>query len=209
MQIEVVKVADLITPEENIRKHPDKQLEALAKSFETFGQFRPVVIDENNYIWAGNGLVEALRRTGVEYVDAYRYTGLTEAQKRKLMLADNKTFSLGFDNLQAIDDVMKSLDDFDIPGYDSSVLEQLYSNVEQAIEDIPAMQTVNEESVRQIEKTVQKREAAIVPEQVKPTAPPVAASGETVKAVEHEPEQEKASIRKYVLCPKCGEKIWL
>lgn len=208
MNIEIVKVADLITPEENIRKHPEKQLEELARSYKMFGQFRPVVIDENNYIWAGNGLVEALRRIGEEHVNAYRYTGLTDAQKKKLMLADNKTFALGFDNLQAIDNVMKSLDDFDIPGYDEGILEQLYTEEDKQLEEIAGMGKALDESIESIQKTVEKREAEVAPAQVIPSRPPEVKSGEEVKAEEHEPD-EKAKVRKYVLCPKCGEKIWL
>ena len=208
MQIEKVKVADLITPEENIRKHPDKQLEELYKSYVKFGQFRPVVIDENNYIWAGNGLVEALRRNNVETVDAYRKIGMSETDKRKLMLADNKTFALGYDNLQAIDDVMKSLDDFDIPGYDGSVLAQLYTVDEKDIEFASAMGVVPTAGIEAVEHTAQKRQEQ-EPVQVAPApAPTPTASGEMEKAEEHVPEP-KADVRKFVLCPKCGEKIWL
>lgn len=208
MKIETVKVADLITPEENIRKHPDKQLEELYRSYEMFGQFRPVVIDEDNYIWAGNGLVEALRRNGVETVEAYRKTGMNDTQKRKLMLADNKTFALGYDNLQAVDTVMKMLDDFDIPGYDGAVLDQLYSVSEEELEEIPsAVGFVPSESIEAIQNTVQKREAELAPVQHTPVAEPPKPT-EEVNAVEHEP-LERTSVRKFVICPKCGEKIWL
>ena len=208
MRLEVVKVADLVTPEENIRKHPDKQLDELARSYKMFGQFRPIVIDESNNIWAGNGLVEALRRIGEENVEAYRMVGLTDDMKKKLMLADNKTFALGYDNLQAIDDVMKSLEDFDIPGYDGSVLEQLYTDIEKDIEGIPGMGTVPTAGIEAIERTAEKREAEKPPVQVAPAQPPVIDSEEEFEEEEYEPEV-RADVRKFVLCPKCGEKIWL
>lgn len=206
MRLEQVKVKDLITPEINIRKHPDKQIEEITRSYQMFGQIRAVVIDEENNIWAGNGFVEAMRRLEVETVSAYRIVGLTDDQKKKLMLADNKTYALGADNLSVLDDVMKSLTDFDIPGYDADVLTELYADIEPFTPDTPDVGytygAVDPTVVQQIAQTQQKRAEAPV-EVAKPAAPPQA--NEVVQ--EHEPE--KTNVRKYVVCPKCGEKIWL
>ena len=202
---EIVKIADLKTPEINTRNHPEKQIDELCKSYQQFGQIRPFVIDEDNNVWAGNGLLAALRRLGVETGKAYRVTGLSETQKRKLMLADNKTFSLGFDNLIAIDDVMKSLDDFEIPGYDPDTLERLYAEIDEVTEGAAAFDGIDEEEVKAIkEKENEEREK--VQAAVPVTPQPAPAKHEP--AVEHEP-LPKSEVRKFVICPKCGEKIWL
>ena len=59
-----------------------------------FGQIRPIVVDENNVILAGNGLYETLLRMNKEDALVYKYEDLTEAQKKKLMIADNKIFEV-------------------------------------------------------------------------------------------------------------------
>lgn len=202
MKIEQVKVRDLVTPEINIRKHPDKQIEEITRSYQMFGQIRAVVIDEDNNVWAGNGFVEALRRLGEEEVSAYRMVGLTDDQKKKLMLADNKTYALGADNLAVLDDVMKSLTDFDIPGYDEDVLTELYMDIEE-FEPEYEYGKVTPEVVQQIQSVTEKRAQAPVEAAAVAAEPPKA--GEAVQ--EHEPE--KTSVKKYIICPKCGEKIWL
>lgn len=207
MREEIVKVAELVTPSSNTRIHPDKQIEEICKSYRMFGQFRPLVVDESNQVWAGNGLLEALRRMGVETAKAYRVVGLSETQKKKLMLADNKTFSLGFDNLVNIDEVMKSLDDFDIPGYDEDTLSKLYSDIDEVLGDITSygkMETVDAQAIIAEEQKERERVQAAVPVESKPAPEPA----QVVSAVEHEP-MPKQEIRKYVICPKCGEKVWL
>lgn len=207
MRIEEVRVADLITPEINVRKHPDKQIEEITRSYKMFGQIRPVVIDESNNIWAGNGFVEAMRRAGTETVSAYRVVGLTDDQKKKLMLADNKTFELGASNMAVLDEVMKSLSDFDIPGYDSDVLTELYSVDVDEIEGVTTEETfsygvvapaVAQQINRYAEERPNREVAAVAPAPAPETHEPV-----------QEYEPEKTSVRQYVICPKCGEKIWL
>lgn len=57
-----MKLKDLVRPERNIRIHTEKQLEEFERSVRMFGQIRPIVVDENNTILAGNGLYETLLR---------------------------------------------------------------------------------------------------------------------------------------------------
>ncbi|MCB5472942.1 hypothetical protein LIP76_18530, partial [Erysipelatoclostridium ramosum] len=90
------------------------------------GQIRPIVIDENNTILAGNGLYETLLRMNREEALVYKYEDLTEAQKKKLMIADNKIFSLGIENLDTLNEFLEELSgDLDIPGFDEEILKQM------------------------------------------------------------------------------------
>lgn len=119
-----IKLADLKRPEKNVRLHTKKQLEEFQRSVEMFGQIRPIVVDENHVILAGNGLYETLVNMGKEEADCYVMTGLSENQKKKLMLADNKVFSLGVENIDAVESFIQELsDDLDIPGYDKETAE--------------------------------------------------------------------------------------
>lgn len=87
-----LKLSELVRPERNIRIHTEKQLEEFERSVRMFGQIRPIVVDEKNTILAGNGLYETLLRMGEEQALVYKYEDLTESQKKKLMIADNKIF---------------------------------------------------------------------------------------------------------------------
>lgn len=66
MKIISMKLADLKQPEKNVRIHTEKQLQEFQRSVEMFGQIRPIVVDENNVIMAGNGLYDTLLRMGKE-----------------------------------------------------------------------------------------------------------------------------------------------
>ena len=117
MKITAKKLSELRKPEKNVRIHTEQQLREFERSVKMFGQIRPIVIDENNVILAGNGLYDTLLRLEYEEAEVYQYFDLTENQKKKLMIADNKIFSLGIENLDTLNSFLEDLhDDLDIPG---------------------------------------------------------------------------------------------
>ena len=95
MKISRKKLSELHHPEKNIRKHTAKQITEYVRSIQMFGQIRPLVVDEIGTILTGNGLYDALSSMGIETADCYVISGLTDKQKTKLMLADNKVYELG------------------------------------------------------------------------------------------------------------------
>lgn len=130
MKVEKRKIEDLHAPERNTRLHNEKQIAEFQRSISMFGQIRPIVIDEDGKILAGNGLYAALVSMGRKEADCYVAKGLTETEKKKLMLADNRVFELGADDDAAIGEILAELgDDFDIPGYDVDDLADLLSDL--------------------------------------------------------------------------------
>jgi len=129
MKTRKVKLATLVHPEKNVRMHSEGQLRELAKSVEMFGQTRPVVVDEGNVILVGNGLVDAMRSLEKTDVSILTVTGLSDSMKKKLMLTDNRMFTLGKDNPEVQIEFLKEIIgedlDFDIPGYERDILEAL------------------------------------------------------------------------------------
>ena len=122
MNIRKMPLSSLQRPEQNVRMHTEKQLKEFERSVSMFGQLRPIVADEAGVILAGNGLFETLLRLGWEEADVLQVEGLTENQKKKLMLADNKIFGLGVDDLETFDAFLVDLkDDLDIPDRKSVV----------------------------------------------------------------------------------------
>ena len=128
MNIETIPLAELHAPKVNTRIHPEKQIDALMRAVRMFGQTRPVVIDEQNVVLAGNGLLAALRRMKQPHVQAVRVVGLTPSQKAKLMLSDNRIYELGFDDSNAIVSLLREIGDLDVPGFDPETLKTLTSD---------------------------------------------------------------------------------
>lgn len=195
-------LSELRRPERNVRMHTDKQLKEFRRSVEMFGQIRPIVVDEDGVILAGNGLYETLLSMGRAEADCYVVTGLTEAQKKKLMLADNRVFDLGVDDLSALDAfVLELKDDLDIPGYEEDLLRAMVMEADEAADTLSEYGTIDEERIEEIrdarERTEAREEAAA--RNAEEYVPPAAGTQ----------PQEEGPARRFILCPKCGERIWL
>lgn len=214
MNIVTLKLSELMAPEKNVRIHTEKQLREYEKSVRMFGQIRPIIIDENNTILAGRGLYDTLRRMGKETAECYQYTDLTENQKKKLMIADNKIFSLGIENLDTLNEFLEDLQgDLDIPGFDEEILKQMVAGADEVTEKLAEYGTLDEEEIRNIQENNEKRERKAVsdtaggygynnPSPINSVAPP------QFNAPSDSPGPA-ADVQKFVICPKCGEKIWL
>lgn len=98
MEIEKLKVQELIEYEFNAKEHPEAQVEQIVESIKEFGFNDPIAIDENNVIIEGHGRLYALKKLGVDEVECIRLSHLNEEQKKAYILAHNKlTMNTGFD----------------------------------------------------------------------------------------------------------------
>lgn len=84
------RVAELIAYPRNARRHPDEQIALIMKLIQRFGWTTPCLIDETGMILAGHGRVMAANRLGYGTVPCIVVEGLSDDDKRALMLADNK-----------------------------------------------------------------------------------------------------------------------
>ncbi|MCB1425161.1 MAG: site-specific DNA-methyltransferase [Zhengella sp.] len=80
----------LVPYAKNARTHSDRQVDEIAASIREFGWTNPVLVDGENGIIAGHGRLMAARKLGMADVPVIELKGLTEAQKRALVIADNK-----------------------------------------------------------------------------------------------------------------------
>ena len=83
-------MGDLIPDPRNARTHPKRQIEQLRSSIEAFGFTNPILIDPDGRIIAGHGRLQAARAMGLAEVPTIILSGMSEAQKRALRIADNK-----------------------------------------------------------------------------------------------------------------------
>lgn len=208
MEITTMKLADLVKPEKNVRIHTEQQLKEFRRSVNMFGQIRPIVIDENNIILAGNGLYDTLIAMGKETADVYRYDNLTENQKKKLMIADNKIFSLGIENLETLNSFLEDLQgDLDIPGFDEEILKQMVSDAEDITDKLSEYGTLDDEEIQSIKENAERKEQQI--QKIESGQEPAQQSSVPSQQNPGGDSEESTEVRKFVICPNCGEKIWL
>lgn len=83
-------VSDLIPYANNSRTHSEEQVNQVASSIKEFGFTNPVLIDEDGGIIAGHGRIMAANKLGINEVPCIVLKGLTEAQKKAYVIADNQ-----------------------------------------------------------------------------------------------------------------------
>ena len=166
-----------------------------------FGQIKPIIVDEKGEIIAGNGLFMALTHMGRETCDCYVLTGLSEKQKKKLMLADNRVYELGITDMDVFDEIIKELGgDIDVPGWDEDLLSMMNAAAEDVDEIVSGYGSYEESDVGRL---AQQKNTADTPT-LAPAQTPVA----TVPAAPP-PDGSQGQIQRIIVCPKCGEQICL
>ena len=206
MKLDVVKINDLKPLEKNVRKHNDKQIDELIKSVEQFGQTRAIVIDEDNNILIGNGLYFALVKMNKADVQCYRKTGLSEIEKKKLILSDNKIYGLGSDDYNEINNYIQeitAIGDFEIAGYDKLILEQMTATDEAIEEAISNYGVITDVKYTQEEP---KQETSYKEQEIK-NEPEI--KNDPVTMVTETKVSAEKNEKKYIICPSCGEMIYL
>lgn len=129
LQIEYIPTADLIPYAMNSRTHSDDQVAQIAASIKEFGFTNPILIDDHETIIAGHGRLMAARKLKLTEVPTITLEGLTEAQKKAYVIADNKlALNAGWDT-EALTAELRRLQelefDLDLIGFDSDELAQL------------------------------------------------------------------------------------
>lgn len=90
LNIEHVNVEQLKPYKNNAKIHSPDQISQIADSIHQFGFVNPILIDENEEIIAGHGRFEAAKLLNLTQVPTIRIEHLTDVQKRKLRIADNR-----------------------------------------------------------------------------------------------------------------------
>lgn len=93
IEIATVHLADVKPYPQNPRKN-DQAVEAVAESIRQCGYVAPIIVDEDMVILAGHTRYKALKKLGRTEAEVVIKAGLSEDQKRKYRLLDNKTNEL-------------------------------------------------------------------------------------------------------------------
>ena len=129
LAIEYRALDSLVPYARNARTHSEAQLAEIAGSIREFGFTNPVLISEDDTLIAGHGRVLAARLLGMETVPSIVLSGLSESQRRALVLADNRiALNAGWDeSLLALElsDLKEAGYDLGIMGFEDGELDRL------------------------------------------------------------------------------------
>jgi len=90
VQVETVEIKALHMDPANVRTHPERSIEAVKASLARFGQQRPILVDSNGIVRAGNATLQAAIALGWEKIDCTR-SKLGAAELTAYAIADNRT----------------------------------------------------------------------------------------------------------------------
>ena len=151
LNIEYVKRDQLIPYINNSRTHDDKQVKQIAGSIKEFGFTNPLLIDEDGGIIAGHGRLMAADLLGIDEVPTITLVGLTEAQRKAYVIADNQlALNAGWDldTLKVELDRLTELDfDVDLLGFDDDFLSSLLDEPTEGLTDEDAVPDAPENPV--------------------------------------------------------------
>lgn len=114
MELLKVKLKDIVPYERNPRRN-DAAVDAVAESIKQCSYIAPIIVDEDNIILAGHTRYKALKQLGYTECEIIVKPGLTEEQKRKYRILDNKTNEFAGWDIELLN---IELDGLDFDGFD-------------------------------------------------------------------------------------------
>ena len=109
MKLVKLKLSQIKPYEKNPRIN-DGAVDAVAESIKQCGYCQPILVDENNVILAGHTRFKALQKLGWETAEVVIRDGLTDEQKQKYRLLDNKTNEIASWDFDLLNEELEGLD---------------------------------------------------------------------------------------------------
>ena len=106
-----LSIDTLIPYDRNNKIHDEAQIKKIAKSIKELWFRAPILVDENFVILAGHGRLAAAKKLKLKEVPVIQYTDLTEDQKKKYRLLDNRLADLSEYDLENLKLELQELND--------------------------------------------------------------------------------------------------
>jgi DNA modification methylase len=149
MNIERIAIEALSNDPANVRKHSTRNIDAIVGSLRKFGQQKPIVVNGDNVVVAGNGTLEAAKKLGWKEINIVR-TELKGSQATAFAIADNRTAELAEWDTDALAGTLAALQTEDeelarLTGFDDSEMQKLIDEScgVEVVEDDPPEPPVN------------------------------------------------------------------
>jgi len=162
---ELVEISGIIEYANNARQHSDSQVDELAMIIERFGFTNPILVDENHNLIAGHGRILAANKLGMVKVPAVIVAGLSEKERKLLIIADNKMgLNSSWDDDLLLVELQSFGSDLELAGFTTSELSDLLNLVDEV--DFPDLPDGDKEPFQQITFTLHDEQHAIVKDAV-------------------------------------------
>lgn len=127
LTIKYLNRSELIPYANNARTHTEGQIKQIAASIKEFGFTNPILIDENNGIIAGHGRLSAAEILKFDPVPTIQLKGLSDAQRRAYIIADNKLALNAGWSMELLNLELEKLEQFDLTvlGFDQNELNSI------------------------------------------------------------------------------------
>ena len=139
LNVEYRKVEALIPYARNPRTHAESQIAKIAASIVEYGWTNPILVDGDNGIIAGHGRLAAARKLGLDQVPVIELAHLTVAQKRALVIADNRlALDAGWDEEMLALELAELSDagyDLALTGFEEAEIEALLTSAVAVADD--------------------------------------------------------------------------
>jgi len=138
-------LAPLVVPIDTLRQLPGNprrgDVDAVAASLQRFGQRKPIVVDADGVIIAGNHTWAAAKALGWDEIAVVR-VGDDQATAQAFALADNRTAELGGYDEAALLDLIRSVAEVDADlladtGWDDASVQDLVDRIDPGLPDTP------------------------------------------------------------------------
>ena len=135
MQVETKDINSLTIDPANARQHDEAQIATIRASLEEFGQQKPIVVDKEGKVVAGNGTLQAAQEIGWQEIQVVT-TELDGSKQVAFAIADNRTAELATWDEKALAEALEGLADlsFDLAettGFGEAEMRRLWERTEQ------------------------------------------------------------------------------
>lgn len=153
-------------PLHTLSQHPDNphngDIDAIAASMEANGIFQPILVQTSTrYIIAGNHRYAAALKLGLVLMPAI-FLDVSNAEARRMMVADNRTAQLGWEDeallANLLDSIYKSDQGFHGTGYDLDDYSKLMELIDTPMAPDEVLRDVAEPDSTAVDEPVEKRE---------------------------------------------------
>jgi hypothetical protein len=170
--IQLWEIEKLVPYELNAKRHPQDQIEKLAKAITTFGWTQPIVVWKDGSIIAGHGRRLAALHLGLAKVPVIVREDLSKAEADALRLADNRVSSTDYDQEMLSVELSRlfaetdgDMDLIGAMGFDQKELDFTFSDLGEINDDffVDDVNAAVEDQKAENEKSVQTTDDTLAP----------------------------------------------